>query len=86
MTAVRLTHTGGGWIDLDPRALQGDFLTATFQHPTLVAAVRIQCIERQGETFETLALAHLGFEHLAQKAAAPEGPGLSAGSRSDRWC
>ena len=35
VTAVRLTHTGGGWIDLDPRALQGDFLTATFQHPTL---------------------------------------------------
>ena len=35
VTAVRLTHTGSGWIDLDPRALQGDFLTATFQHPTL---------------------------------------------------
>src|SRR3546814_12166568 len=24
-----------GWLDLDPRALQGDFLTAAFQHPTL---------------------------------------------------
>lgn len=35
VTAVRLTHTGGGWIELDPRALQGDFLTATFQHATL---------------------------------------------------
>ncbi|MCC4261187.1 TIGR03749 family integrating conjugative element protein [Pseudomonas aestusnigri] len=35
VTAVRLTHTGSGWIDLDPRILQGDFLTATFQHPTL---------------------------------------------------
>ncbi|EMY8159252.1 TIGR03749 family integrating conjugative element protein [Pseudomonas monteilii] len=35
VTAVRLTHTGNGWIDLDPRALQGDFLTATFQHPAL---------------------------------------------------
>lgn len=35
VTAVRLTHTGSGWIDLDPRALQGGFLTATFQHPTL---------------------------------------------------
>ena len=35
VTAVRLTHTGSGWIDLDPRVLQGDFLTATFQHPTL---------------------------------------------------
>lgn len=35
VTAVRLSHTGSGWLDLDPRALQGDFLTATFQHPAL---------------------------------------------------
>lgn len=35
VTAVRLTHAGSGWIDLDPRVLQGDFLTATFQHPML---------------------------------------------------
>lgn len=35
VTAVRLTHTGSGWLDLDPRTLQGDVLTATFQHPTL---------------------------------------------------
>lgn len=35
VTAVRLSHTGSGWIDLDPRTLQGDFLAATFQHPAL---------------------------------------------------
>ncbi|MFJ5483728.1 TIGR03749 family integrating conjugative element protein [Pectobacterium actinidiae] len=35
VTAVRLTHGGSGWITLDPRALQGDFLTATFQHESL---------------------------------------------------
>lgn len=35
VTAVRLTNTGTGWITLDPRALQGDFLTATFQHESL---------------------------------------------------
>lgn len=35
VTAVRLSHTGGGWLDLDPRALQGDFLAATFQHAAL---------------------------------------------------
>jgi integrating conjugative element protein (TIGR03749 family) len=35
ITAVRLTNTSAGWIDLDPRLLQGDFLTATFQHPSL---------------------------------------------------
>jgi hypothetical protein len=33
VTAVRLTNTGAGWVTLDPRALQGDFLAATFQHP-----------------------------------------------------
>jgi integrating conjugative element protein (TIGR03749 family) len=35
VTAVRLTNTTAQWIDLDPRVLQGDFLTATFQHPDL---------------------------------------------------
>lgn len=35
VTAVRLTNTSSGWLDLDPRALQGDFLTAAFQHLTL---------------------------------------------------
>jgi hypothetical protein len=35
VTALRLTHTGAGWITLDPRVLQGDFLAATFQHEAL---------------------------------------------------
>lgn len=35
VTAVRLTNTSARWIDLDPRALQGDFAAATFQHPDL---------------------------------------------------
>ncbi|WP_454693394.1 TIGR03749 family integrating conjugative element protein [Achromobacter aegrifaciens] len=35
VTAVRLTNTSMGWITLDPRLLQGDFLTATFQHEGL---------------------------------------------------
>jgi len=35
VTAVRLTNTSDDWITLDPRLLQGDFLTATFQHHTL---------------------------------------------------
>lgn len=35
VTAIRLTHTGQGVLPLDPRALQGDFLAATFQHPDL---------------------------------------------------
>lgn len=35
VTAVRLTNTSASWITLDPRVLQGDFLTATFQHEAL---------------------------------------------------
>ncbi|CAM8819973.1 TIGR03749 family integrating conjugative element protein [Burkholderia pseudomallei] len=35
VTAVRLTNTSAQHLDLDPRALQGDFVAATFQHPDL---------------------------------------------------
>ena len=35
VTAVRLTNTSPQHLDLDPRALQGDFVAATFQHPDL---------------------------------------------------
>ncbi|WP_372387403.1 TIGR03749 family integrating conjugative element protein [Xanthomonas axonopodis] len=35
VTAVRLTNSSSGWVTLDPRMLQGDFLTATFQHEAL---------------------------------------------------
>lgn len=35
VTAVQLTNIAGRWLDLDPRALQGDFVAATFQHPNL---------------------------------------------------
>jgi len=35
VTAIRLTNTAGHRLDLDPRALQGDFLAATFQHSNL---------------------------------------------------
>jgi len=35
VTAVKLTNTRSQWLTLDPRALQGDFIGATFQHSTL---------------------------------------------------
>ena len=35
VSAVRLRNSSAHWLDLDPRALQGNFATATFQHPTL---------------------------------------------------
>ncbi len=35
VTAVKLTNTSARRLDLDPRALQGDFVAATFQHTTL---------------------------------------------------
>lgn len=35
VTAVRLSNTSTHWLSLDPRELQGDFMTGTFQHNTL---------------------------------------------------
>ncbi|WAG81612.1 TIGR03749 family integrating conjugative element protein [Metapseudomonas furukawaii] len=35
VSAVHLRNSAAHWLDLDPRALQGHFLAATFQHPTL---------------------------------------------------
>jgi len=35
VTAVKLTNTSARWLNLDPRALQGDFVAATFQHTSL---------------------------------------------------
>lgn len=35
VTAVRFRNTGESWLTLDPRALQGDFVAATFQHAGL---------------------------------------------------
>lgn len=35
VTAVRLRNTSPRWVELDPRRLQGDFVSATFQHPVL---------------------------------------------------
>ena len=35
VTAIRLTNASARWLDLDPRALQGNFVAATFQHPNL---------------------------------------------------
>ncbi len=38
VTAVKLTNTGHAPVELDPRSLKGDWLTATFQHNRLLAA------------------------------------------------
>lgn len=35
VTAIRLTNRSSRRVELDPRALQGAFVTATFQHPDL---------------------------------------------------
>jgi hypothetical protein len=35
VTAIQLTNEADRWLLLDPRALQGDFVAATFQHPDL---------------------------------------------------
>lgn len=35
ITAIKLTNTTDRWLTLDPRALQGNFVAATFQHSEL---------------------------------------------------
>jgi integrating conjugative element protein (TIGR03749 family) len=35
VTAIAVTNTDERWLELDPRALQGNFLAATFQHADL---------------------------------------------------
>lgn len=35
VSAVRLRNTAASWLVLDPRALQGEFVAAAFQHPDL---------------------------------------------------
>ncbi|WP_312928345.1 DUF3438 family protein, partial [Stutzerimonas nitrititolerans] len=40
VSALRLRNNAAHWLDLDPRALQGHFLTATFQHSTLYLVTR----------------------------------------------
>ncbi|MFN9525563.1 MAG: TIGR03749 family integrating conjugative element protein [Pseudomonadaceae bacterium] len=35
VSAVRLRNSSAHWLELDPRVLQGNFATATFQHSTL---------------------------------------------------
>lgn len=35
VTAVKVINTSTRWLNLDPRALQGDFIAATFQHAAL---------------------------------------------------
>lgn len=40
VTAIKLINTSARALELDPRALQGDFVAATFQHPSLGPAGR----------------------------------------------
>lgn len=35
VTAIKLAHAAPGWLELDPRLLQGEFSAATFQHRAL---------------------------------------------------
>lgn len=35
VTAIKLTNAANRWLNLDPRALQGNFVAATFQHSDL---------------------------------------------------
>lgn len=62
VTAVRLSNRSSGWIELDPRRLQGDFISATFQHPDLGP---------QGEATDTTVLYLVTRDHGLAGAILP---------------
>tara|TARA_R110000851_G_scaffold286024_1_gene439886 strand:+ start:50211 stop:51104 length:894 start_codon:yes stop_codon:yes gene_type:complete len=62
VTAVRLTNTAHRWLALDPRALQGNFVAATFQHPDLGPA---------GESHDTTVVYLVTRGHGLAKALLP---------------
>jgi len=62
VTALRITHAASGWVSLDPRALQGDFVAATFQHPD---------VGPQGDSTDTTVLYLVTREHSLTESLVP---------------
>lgn len=62
VTAIKLTNVADRWLQLDPRALQGDFVAATFQHADLGPA---------GDSTDTTALYLITRGHGLAQALLP---------------
>lgn len=62
VSAVKLTNTSSGLIELDPRLLQGDFIAATFQH---------QMLGPKGHATDTTTLYLVTYQKALAKALLP---------------
>lgn len=88
VSAVRLRNIAKHWLDLDPRALQGDFLTAAFQHPDLGPAgspedTTVVYLVTRGHGLPQALLPAIAPVDAALNLPVPAAPGDSNGGRDE---
>ena len=86
VSAVRLRNSSAHWLDLDPRALQGHFLTATFQHSTLGPSgtpddTTVVYLVTRGHGLAQALLPAIAPVDASINLPAPKAPGFDDGGR-----
>ncbi|QNE50889.1 TIGR03749 family integrating conjugative element protein [Klebsiella michiganensis] len=89
VTAVRLTNTSKRWLSLDPRDLQGDFMTGAFQHNTLGPAgtpddTSVVYLVTKGHGLAESLLPTISPVNAALNLPGPKAPTAKNGGRHER--
>lgn len=89
VTAVRLTNTSKRWLSLDPRDLQGDFVTGAFQHNTLGPAgtpddTSVVYLVTKGHALAESLLPTISPVNAALNVPEPKAPTRTNGGRHER--
>lgn len=89
VTAVRLTNTSKRWLSLDPRDLQGDFMTGAFQHNTLGPAgtpddTSVVYLVTKGHCLAESLLPTISPVNAALNLPEPKAPTRKNGGRHER--
>lgn len=89
VTAVRLNNTSKRWISLDPRDLQGNFMTGAFQHNTLGPAgipddTSVVYLVTKGHGLAESLLPAISPINPALNLPEPRTPALKDGGRHER--
>lgn len=89
VTAVRLTNTSKRWLSLDPRDLQGDFMTGAFQHNTLGPAgtpddTSVVYLVTKGHGLAESLLPTISPVNAALNLPEPKAPTAKNGGRHER--
>lgn len=84
VTAVRLRNISKRWVALDPRDLQGDFMTATFQHDALGPAGTPEDTSVVYLVTRGRSLAESLLPAIGQIAARPSRNAVSTGKQGER--